>query len=658
LLLANAPARIQMMSWIDEQGNLIRLGPRLTTPGGEGVIHQLADNVSAVAKIYHRPPSPQKLAKLHHLRRHSTKRLLDIAAWPTALLLDGNARQNVRGFIMPFVKGKEIHRLYGPHDRYTEFPTVSWDFLVHVAKNSAAAFETLHGHDVVMADVNEKNLLVTSEGFVRVIDCDSYQISHSSGVFTCDVGVPLWTAPELQGRDFRGLVRTKNHDQFGLAVLIFQLLFMGRHPFAGVPDRPEQFEIERAIAQFLFAFTGKTRALDIRPPPHTLPLNSLPTNLMTLFERAFLRGSEADSARPTAGEWHHGLDFLSKNLRGCSRDPGHKYPSHLSKCPWCEIYDGGGPNFFISVAVHVAPQYTAANVGIYWAAIQQVTLRPLKPKEAPAFTAIRAIGTALPKGISRTRPEFYWGWIIMGASIPAFWLLGCWAAIGILVGWALVAEGPASSAFRAEVDRRRQHLQRVRSEVQSLLDDAKRIPAEYQKQFAKKKTDLQAAYTRYLHLDQERRGELQKLELKKRDLQMNEFLDKILIRDNDIPEIGHKRKQALQAYGIESALDISYAMNVPGFGPHLTAVLVSWRRRCEGRFRYNPAGPLPQKEAHQLDLRIADLRRSLEIELRSGPQSLNELGVLAERKLRDCEAKSVNVVQRLAQAEADMAVAS
>lgn len=68
------------------------------------------------------------------------------------------------------------------------------------------------------------------------------EFSHASGVFHCDVGVPLWTPPELQGRDFRGLTRTKNHDRFGLAVLMFQLLFMGRHPFAGVPDRPEQFE--------------------------------------------------------------------------------------------------------------------------------------------------------------------------------------------------------------------------------------------------------------------------------------------------------------------------------------------------------------------------------------------------------------------------------
>ena len=119
------------------------------------------------------------------------------------------------------------------------------------------------------------------------------------------------------------------------------VIVYGPAPYAGVPDRPDQFEIEKAIGQFLFAFTPKTRALGIRPPPHALSLLVLPDNLVRLFERAFLRGSETDSPRPSGRDWFAALDFLSKNLRCCSRDPGHKYPAHLTKCPWCEILDGG-----------------------------------------------------------------------------------------------------------------------------------------------------------------------------------------------------------------------------------------------------------------------------------------------------------------------------
>jgi DNA-binding helix-hairpin-helix protein with protein kinase domain len=644
------------MSWLDENGNLIRLGARLTTPGGEGVIYKLAHDPNMVAKIYREVPPALTVAKLKHLRTLSSKSLLEIAVLPTSLLFDVNHRQVARGFIMPLVKGKEIHSLYGPHDRYVEFPSAAWDFLIHVAKNSAAAFETLHEHGVIMADVNEKNLLVASNGYVRLIDCDSYQFSHASGVFYCDVGVPLWTPPELQGRDFRGLVRTKNHDRFGLAVLMFQLLFMGRHPFAGVPDRPEQFEIEKAIGRFLFAFTPKTRSLGIRPPPHALPLSVLPDNLVQLFERAFLRGSEGDSARPSGRDWFWALDFLSKNLRGCSRDPGHKYASHLAKCPWCEIYDAGGPNFFISVVIHVAPEFAAGNVGAYWTAIQQVSPYPLEAKELTAFSLPKATATPLPSGTSKIRPQFYVGLLILAGSVLLFWVIGWPAIFGIFLAWGLVAEGFRSSEYTDEVNRRRRADEQAKAETQRSLADAKRTVTDYQQQFGKKKAEPQAAYNRYLRLDQEKREQLQKLEARKRELLLNEFLDKVLIRNHDIPEIRAKRKQTLQAYGIESAFDISYSMNVPGFGPHLTSVLLNWRRQCEARFRFNPAGPLPQNELHELNLRMTELRRSLEIELRSGPQRLNEISVTAERKLRECEARTANLISKQAQTQADMAV--
>jgi DNA-binding helix-hairpin-helix protein with protein kinase domain len=587
----------------------------------------------------------------------ATPGLSSTAAWPTSLVFDSHSRR-VRGFVMPRLVGKEIHRLYGPHDRYIEFPSAAWDFLIHVAKNSAAVFHTLHEHRIVMADVNEKNLLVTDAGRLWLVDCDSYQIPNDSGVFCCDVGVPLWTAPELQGREFRGLVRTKNHDHFGLAVLMFQLLFMGRHPFAGVPDRPEHFEIELAIRQFLFAFTPKTRPLGIRPPPHALPLSALPDNVIHLFERAFLPGSEGDSARPSGRDWYQALDLLSKNLRACSRDPGHKYPSHRPNCPWCEIYDAGGPNFFISVAIEVSPQSAAVNVAAYWVAIQQLAPHPLRAKEWRGFAAPAVTATPLPHGLTKRRPKFYFGWLAIAASIGLIWIVGWFAAIGILFGLGMVAEGSSNPEYSNEANRRRQSAQQLRQDIERSITDAKRIIMGYDQQFRKRKGELHAAYDRYLRLDQEKREQLRKLEAEKRDLQMKEFLDRILIRDHEIPEIRTKRKQALQAYGVESALDISPVMAVPGFGDHLKSVLVRWRRQHEARFRYNPAIGIPQKELHQLNLRITNLRRSLEIELRSGPQSINEITSSAEQKLRECEARTADLVRRKAQADADAALCS
>lgn len=651
------------MNLVDENGAPIRLGAILKTSdsrgkggeakGGEGAIYELPRDPSSVAKIYLPDKRLGKTEKVRHLLGLRSKTLHEVAAMPTSLLFESTDRQKACGFIMPMVKGKEIHHLYNPHDRYIHFPSADWDFLIHVAKNSAAAFETLHEHGGLMADVNERNLLVTENGYVRLIDCDSYQFSHGSKVFHCDVGVPLWTAPELQGRDFRGLVRTKNHDRFGLAVLLFQLLFMGRHPFAGVPDRSEQFEIDEGIGKFLFAFTTKTRSLGIRPPPNVLSLSALPDNLSHLFERAFLRGSERDSARPSGRDWFQGLDFLSKTLRGCSRDPRHKYPSHLAKCPWCELSDGGGPNFFQTVIIHVTPEFEAGDVSAYWAAIRQILPRSLSAKDPAAFGIPKLQPTPMPTGMSKTRPGFYVGWLMIAASVPLFWVVGCLAATGILIGWWLVADGSVSGEYSGEANRRFQAVEDAKAEVQKCVTDAKKAVADYHQQFSKRKAELQANYDRYLRLNQERQNELQKLEAMKRRLQLNAFLDTILIRDYDIPGIKAKRKQTLQAYGIETAFDVLNAKNVPGFGPHLVSVLMNWRLQCETRFCFNPAGPLPPKEVHQLDLRMIELRRSLEIQLRGGSQSLNEIGIAAERRLRECEARLETLIRKLAQAQAD-----
>jgi DNA-binding helix-hairpin-helix protein with protein kinase domain len=50
--------------------------------------------------------------------------------------------------------------------------------------------------------------------------------------------VAQFTPPEIQkSRQHFRMERTANHDNFGLAILIFQLLFFGRHPYSGVYSR-------------------------------------------------------------------------------------------------------------------------------------------------------------------------------------------------------------------------------------------------------------------------------------------------------------------------------------------------------------------------------------------------------------------------------------
>ncbi len=397
------------MMLVNERGDAVRLGAQLAGgEGGEGAVYEVASAPSLVAKIY-KTPNSQKTAKLKSLRLVQSTQLQAIASLPKEILFSGNDRRTARGFLMPRVLGKEIHRLYGPRDRQLEFPSAAWDFLIHVARNCAVAFETLHENGILMADVNEKNLLVTDNGLVRLIDCDSYQVRSGNGHLLCDVGVPLWTPPELQGHDFRGLVRTPNHDRFGLAVLIFELLFMGRHPFAGVPDSQHHYEIHEAIQRFLFAFSKQTWQRGLKAPPHTLSLSALPAKIGLLFERTFLSGSERPNARPSGREWAHELDALHSSLKTCNYDPGHKYWNGLVSCPWCQIAASGGPNFFISVAIHLGAAGTVADVSAFWTTIQRIVMgdlvrKSVGPIHLPVVTA-RPMPLARPTAPRLSKPQ-------------------------------------------------------------------------------------------------------------------------------------------------------------------------------------------------------------------------------------------------------------
>jgi DNA-binding helix-hairpin-helix protein with protein kinase domain len=182
------------------------------------------------------------------------------------------------------------------------FPLAGWNFQVRAAMNLAAAFDEVHKAGCLVGDVNQSNALVSAQALVRLIDCDSFQVRANGKPFLCEVGVAHYTPPELQGKPLRGVVRTENHDRFGLAVLIYQLLFVGGHPYAGVYRGAGDPSFEQLIAEYRFAQGPAAHTWGMSPPPYTPTFADIPPELGTLFRRAFERGSEAGS-RPRPAEW-------------------------------------------------------------------------------------------------------------------------------------------------------------------------------------------------------------------------------------------------------------------------------------------------------------------------------------------------------------------
>jgi DNA-binding helix-hairpin-helix protein with protein kinase domain len=395
--------------FFDHLGRKISLGTKLGA-GAEGSVFEITGNQDFVAKVYHenKPLPTGAELKLPEMVARANDELCRVAAWPIATLHE-RAGGRLIGFAMRRLKNhKEAHALYGPDHRKASFPEADWRFLIHTAANCAAAFDALHRAGAVMGDVNERNVMVSPQGMIVLIDCDSFQIQANNHILTCGVGVPEFTPPELQGKTFRSITRTQNHDRFGLAVLIFRLLFMGKHPFAGRYLATGDMPIEKAIKEFRFPYGKSARQSNMQPPLHALPDSAVSPDLGELFQRAFGVSGVQSNSRPSPSDWFGALKTFLGTLRSCAHDPGHVSPTHIARCIWCELVNQGAPNFFISVSYFRAKghavQFVLATV---WAKIDRVArphptyTRPPVPVGYAPMPWPRNLSSQLPPEISR-----------------------------------------------------------------------------------------------------------------------------------------------------------------------------------------------------------------------------------------------------------------
>lgn len=337
--------------------------------GGEGVVYTLEDDPVHVAKIYHEDPSRVLIEKLTYMTAHATPELCEIAAWPTQLLFDG---RDPVGFLCPRFSGcTEIHNLYNPKERKASFPKVGWGFLIHTALNLAHAFQIVHEHRHVIGDVNDRNILVTSSATVKLLDCDSFQIQSEKALFPCKVGMANFLPPELQ-REKMESKRTPNHDNFSLAVFIFNLLFMGRHPFSGRYKCASELPLPEAIARGLFAYNRNLKE-EVEPPRHSLAFDSIPEELQRLFLQSFSR--TCFDERPNGLHWKEALGAMKEEIKQCQKIKNHQYYGGLTNCNWCNE-DKKGVHYFTSTNKPLDSSITSDSaskeVRKLWQAIQNV----------------------------------------------------------------------------------------------------------------------------------------------------------------------------------------------------------------------------------------------------------------------------------------------
>jgi DNA-binding helix-hairpin-helix protein with protein kinase domain len=614
-----------MRTIYDEVRAAFTLGEELGR-GGQGVVWRLTGSNDHLVKTYLNPLTRRDSDK-HRVLRSKAERLKSVAALPISLAFEDSLLAKHVGVFIPFVGGAEIFELYGTRSRLQHFPRANFKFLVRAAYNLAAAFEELHSQGIIVGDVNEKNIKVLPDATVRFIDTDSFQIRNGAELYTSDVGTPLWTAPELHGRNLTGVERTQNHDLFGLAQLIFLILFAGRHPFSGVPRTQQHLLPEEAIKVHAFAFAPPEMGIPVAPPPGSPRLEMLPADMRGAFLQAFLKESVRPNARPTALHWRQLLDELSKALVCCTHNPSHLYWTKAGSCPWCGIVREAGIDIFPASSGSAAfiPPNLASNDAYI------IRLAGMRPHPF-CITSPTSFNDLTPAPLP---------------PVPA----GFWSGLHQFFS----AQGWKQSWLNPTIQSCNTAIQQTDSQILSTRADQQNIIAAYNTEFSVQASALNKLIQTLKNITAIRAECLQTIKAQRQQVALTAYLQRYRIRQFKIPQIGPLRLMTVLSFGIETAADINWSVLArTGLPSNAVSELLEWRKQKESLFTFDPNRPLSASEIQDAERRVQEKIKKLREEAASIEVKINEATSKAQLKLRPLEAQIHQLARKRDQAKADL----
>ena len=298
--------------------------------GGEATVYAIEGSTEDVIKIYHpgKEPTGEAANKLQAMDDWMTRPKAasepghPALAWPSQVVT-GNSGQSVQGFLMPRVNENstmEIGKYFHEWDRNDKIGKMGgWklnekEVKYTIIRNLSKIVSSVHQAGHVIGDINEKNFLVNPQtGQVSLVDCDSLQIrdNRNKRVYLCRVGRLEYTSPEIL-REMVGNCwdsacpsgstphekkytcigqRTTDHDLFGMAVLIFQVLMDGTHPFdcviEGYAPQAGTTRKDKILNGYYPFSRNKPPNIRIRNNREKDMFASIPEPIKEMFERSF-----------------------------------------------------------------------------------------------------------------------------------------------------------------------------------------------------------------------------------------------------------------------------------------------------------------------------------------------------------------------------------
>jgi len=635
-----------MQRFLDSKGNEFSLDTLLGS-GGEGDVYAIRGRDASVAKIYRKRIDERKADKLRWMADHSNSDLLKFCTWvlDTVHSDDGN----VVGFLMPRVTGSPIHQLYSPQSRKKIFPEANWRFLLRVAENLSTCFQAVHSAGQVVGDINHANCFVKPDGTVALIDCDSFSIKTNREHYETEVITSMYLPPELQSVSMEDIHRTQNHDNFGLAVLIFHLLFLGRHPFIGRPLNGLDSTLEEDIKAKRFAYGKDSVLRSMEPPPYTLDFYAVSQSIAKLFDTAFL----SDGPRPTAEDWRGALRILQRNLKKCTASQAHDFHLDLDECPWCKLEQVTKRPIF---EAYVIPTVTRGfDIAEFERRVANLKVSKSSEMVLPTLKT------------EELRNRDYAGPIMMlvfvGAVFSAFTLI-----FGVVTG--LVTASLLSAFFYIWLGRSSSDEKVFATELRSAesawrdLQHSRKMIAEKLERFSEQKLKLDKSLHRHRVVEAELSEELLDLEKDGREIQLREYLLgfrlELAVENGEIPRIGPDRLEILLSAGIRTAADLdpSRIRSISALGVTFHDVisdLNTWRNRHERRFIFDPDQVVPASKRKRVSDEIAAIRQSIEAEVQSTVPELERLSKELNQQVSGWCTNANSIASRLERARTEAA---
>ena len=260
-------------------------------------------------------------------------------AVPVAIAYD--TAQQVIGYVMVLVPDG-VQLIKFKNRNFREKRSITFGHIMRIFTNLHDRVSALHARGIVIGDFNDKNVLVTPDLNVWLIDADSFQYGKwACPTFTEAFVDPNIIAPHPTRANALKKIgpHSRDTDWYAFAVMLFQLL-VGVHPYTAGFYRPEPGERPLSEINRIHKRISVFHPRVTPPPGVATPFDSLPDTIVQCFRAIFEQGQRGIIPRQLLND-----AATTQSAPGTATPPPQPKPQSTSRTILAVALQGGRPQY-------------------------------------------------------------------------------------------------------------------------------------------------------------------------------------------------------------------------------------------------------------------------------------------------------------------------